>query len=138
LRIRHPEIAKEFFQESPKEGLGIATGDESGIMAVHVYGPKGKRHAASLNLPPTWQAKAADSVFYYYCQPNHLLMPAGFLPGWSNALPGIDIVATRGFAIVPPTTHPSGKRYSWITPDDCPLADCPLQIIQLLERRYCL
>jgi hypothetical protein len=136
VTVHHAENIKEFWDAMPNSGLGIATGDESCIMAVHVYGDKGKRHVASLRLPPTWQAEAAGSIIYYFRQPNHLLMPEGFLPGASQALPGIDIAATRCFAVVPPTVYQSGEPYSWITPEGRHLADCPLSVIAVLEQKW--
>jgi len=39
---------------------------------------------------------------------------------------GIDIKATGGYVVVPPSKHPSGRRYAWMrAPDETALADVP-------------
>ena len=100
----------------PESLVGIATGDLSCILAVHVHGRPGLRSLASLELPLTWQARVADSVIYYFRQPDHLIMPEGFLHGRYGALPGIDIHATNSTVILPPSNYPSGEPLTWVTP----------------------
>ena len=109
--------------------LGIATGDPSGIIAVHEYHPRGRKQIASLKLPATWRAQAGEATVYYFRQPVDL----EFCVGGLDILPGVDIHAHNSFAIVPPSIHQFGKEYSWVTPEGLPLADCPASLIKLIE-----
>lgn len=136
VTLRQAKLIKGLWDEMPNNGLGIATGDESCIMAVHVYGTKGKRHVASFKVPRTWQAEAADSIIYYFRYPDHLHMPANVLTGMFQELRGVSIAGPGCFAVMPPTVYESGQCYSWITPEGRPLADCPPSIIEVLERKW--
>jgi hypothetical protein len=115
----------------PEANLGIATGDPSGIIAVHEYHPRGRKHIGSLKPPPTWCAQAGESIVYYFRQPIDLV----FCVGGLDILPGVDIHGHNSFAIVPPSIHQFGAEYSWVTPEGLPLADCPASVIKLIEGR---
>jgi hypothetical protein len=60
----------------------------------------------------------SGGVHLYYLAPEGeaLRNTAGRLPGVSRALPGIDLRATGGYVIAPPSRHASGRRYQWISP----------------------
>jgi Bifunctional DNA primase/polymerase, N-terminal/AAA domain/Primase C terminal 1 (PriCT-1) len=44
---------------------------------------------------------------------------------------GIDIRGQGGYALIPPSLHPSGGRYQWSTPPDHEIRECPAFLVEL-------
>jgi hypothetical protein len=43
--------------------------------------------------------------------------------------PGLDIRATGGYALVPPSVHPSGRRYAWSVDSTNKIAEAPAWLL---------
>ena len=103
------------------EGANIALRLPDGIIGIDVDAYDGKPGAATLAaaeqqwgaLPPTWRTTSRDdgtSGIRLYRTPTGLAWPG-------EAGPGIDIIQERHrYAVAPPSTHPEGRTYRWITP----------------------
>src|SRR5262249_40856035 len=51
--------------------------------------------------------------------------------------PGFDLRGDGGYVVAPPSVHPSGVPYTWLTaPSDLPLAPLPDNIRELLNGRH--
>lgn len=100
--------------------IGIATGRMSGNIAViDVDNKKGKHGSEVLEewqaqhgrFPETVTAKSGTGGFHYYFR----------VPEWESidspkdVLPGVDIRANDAYIIAPPSIHPCGKPYIWLT-----------------------
>lgn len=96
--------------------IGIACGD-TGIVVVDVdlpHGPESIR-ALEVDLPATLTQRTGSggTQFIYQAPPWELRNTAGRLPGVGKLL-GVDLRATGGYILVPPSVHPNGKAYEWV------------------------
>src|SRR5215211_8204817 len=49
---------------------------------------------------------------------------------------GLDVKASGGYAVAPPSVGPNGRAYEWIiSPEEAELADPPEWLMSLLERK---
>lgn len=110
----------------PRANLGLCTG--SGLVVVDVDPRNGGRdtlqtlRAEHGELPRTWQVASGGDGDHYYFKTDV------DVPTRSNLFPGIDLKATGGFIVAPPSLHASGKQYAWIrhrAPGDLELAPLP-------------
>ncbi|MBA2883090.1 hypothetical protein HNR65_003447 [Desulfosalsimonas propionicica] len=98
-------------------------GRESWQRCLEQYGP----------LPPTFSVttgRDGGGEHFYYRTPPGLFVKSNA----SKFAPKIDLRGTRGQAVLPPTTHRSGKRYAWrfdgqtcewIDPEKIPMLPAP-------------
>lgn len=93
-----PEVA-HWLELYPNMNLGVITGEASGIVVVD-YDRQPK-------TAPIMTAMVKTSRGYHcYCQLDGAVDAAKFPEG--------DIKAEGGYAVVPPSIHPSGDHYTWI------------------------
>jgi hypothetical protein len=122
-----------WWEKWPDASLGILTGQESGLLVLDVDGEDGKTALLALTaehggLPKTLCAKTGRTdgngqrkgCHYYFRAPAGVAIrnSAGILGK------GLDIRADGGYVVAPPSLHPSGLLYEWLTPEQ-PLADVP-------------
>ncbi|MGI9413593.1 MAG: bifunctional DNA primase/polymerase [Hyphomicrobiales bacterium] len=126
-----------WFKLWPKANLSVVTGKVSGIVVLDV--DPGHGGAASLAaiedrhgpLPETVEAKTGGGGRHIY-----FAYPDREVRNRAGLAPGLDLRGDGGVIIVPPSVHPSGKRYRWRPrhgPDEIALAPMP---IWLLESRF--
>lgn len=72
---------------------------------------------ARVILPPTWSFKSGGGGVHRLFRFN------GDVPNKVNVLPAVDIRGGSGYAVFPPSVHPSGPRYEWLP--GCSPADLP-------------
>ena len=117
----------KLYRLNPNAGVGVFTGDISGILVVDID----PRNGGSIDgWPATGMMVTTGSggTHLYY------KMPAGGLQGYSSAL-GIDIQANGKFVVAPPTLHPdTHEPYIW-DPDDEELGEIDLETIARLAPR---
>jgi Bifunctional DNA primase/polymerase, N-terminal/AAA domain len=120
-------------------GVGIATGEGSGIFALDVdtYNEGGdtlhdleRQHGP---LPVTVEAVTGGGGRHLiFCHPGKRVMTV------KSFLPGLDVRGDGGQIVVAPTVHPNGNRYAWhvdLSPWDVPVAEAPDWLIQLVTER---
>lgn len=85
-----------------------ANGEES--LAKWVAGSR-------ITLPPTWSFKSGSGGIHriFRCE--------GDMPNRVGILPAVDIRGGSGYAVFPPSLHPSGNYYEWLP--GCSPADLP-------------
>ena len=108
-----PRQVEGWFRRWPKANLGILTGRRSGLVLVDIDGTKGldtlRQLVADIGpLPATLRARSGRTGggwhAYYTVRDEET----------SNAtVKGLDFRGDGGFAIVPPSIHPSGATYAW-------------------------
>ncbi|MGP8173548.1 MAG: bifunctional DNA primase/polymerase [Terracidiphilus sp.] len=113
---------------------GLATGASSGVVVVDVDEAEGRASVADLEgqgflFPPTLTVVTGDGLHWYY------RLPAGvdLRSSVSKLGPYTDVRSTGGYAIVPPSTHLSGRQYRYVDPD-VPLAALPGWVVERLAR----
>ncbi len=68
-------------------------------------------------FPPTWSFKSGGGGIH------RLFRCAGDIPNRVGILPAVDIRGGNGYAVFPPSLHPSGSCYEWLP--GCSPADLP-------------
>jgi hypothetical protein len=113
--------------------IGIAAGN--GLLIVDIDAKSGgpatldqmqKQHGA---LPPTpTVGTGGGGRHFYFALPNGVTI--------SNKVAvaqGIDIRSDGGYVVAPPSIHKSGEHYSWLTPQDTPLATIPPWLLAIAD-----
>ena len=109
-----PEQLKEWYARWPRANLAVVTGRISGIVVVDIDPKHGGTDAlAALEayhgaLPDTVESVTGGGGRHiYFAHPGYEVRNRAGLA------PGIDLRGDGGCIIVPPSVHPSGKRYAW-------------------------
>jgi hypothetical protein len=123
-----------WFERWPKANLAVITGAISGIVVVDID-PKndGDRSLATLEvrhgpLPATMESITGGGGRHVY-----FAHPGREVRNRVGLAPGIDLRGDGGCIIVPPSVHPSGKRYRWKSghaPGQVDLAALPVWLEQ--------
>jgi len=124
---------REWFA-SDEVSIGIPTGEASGWLVLDVDFPDGPNSLAALEmqygpLPATMaQHTGSGSTHFFFRYPENVQIKNSA----SKLGPGLDIRAEGGYIIVPPSGHPSGGKYRWLTNGSVPLAEIPTWLLSLL------
>lgn len=105
----------------PAANVGIATG--GGLVVLDVD----PRHGGDASLAELEEAH--DWVRTLTARTGsgglHLYL-AGDLPARAGMLPGLDLKASGGYVVAPPSLHACGRRYEWVAPEDLPTEPQPV------------
>jgi hypothetical protein len=124
-----PDEARAWFRHWPEANVGLVTGQISNLVVIDIDSAHGgERSLADLTarfgaLPPTLTVRTGGGGRHLYFS-----SPADPVAVRSRVgvAPGIDVRAEGGMIVAPPSIHPSGVRYEWITPDDAGPTPVPL------------
>ncbi len=131
------EEIRQWFGRWPDANLGIVTGTVSGLVVLDIdAGHGGPESIASLErdhgpLPPTVAATTGGGGRHVYFASAGMV-----LHNRAGLAPGLDFRGEGGYVVAPPSIHPSGKRYVWMTgsaPGDVPLALIPSWLLALVR-----
>ena len=158
-----PDKIRKWWSESPKAGIGVATGSfipTQPDMAVRSSDDRStmndcvdsKKRSGLVILDIDPEKSGQDSLDWYLAKHGplpktvtsktgggglHYLFhyPGYFVPSSQNKVaPGIDIRADRGYAVMPPSRHPGGGTYQWLhSLDDVALADTPQWLLNRIR-----
>jgi hypothetical protein len=130
------EICQKWWRQWPDAGIAMILGRVSGVFVIDVDGPEA--HAALIARlgaePMTCKAISGSGKpcrYHLFFKCPNLATKAKQTP-WHEQL---EFRGDRGIIILPPSCHKSGGRYAWAdgrSPDECPLADVPPQVLQAL------
>ncbi len=99
----------------PACNWGVATGPESGVFVLDEDGNPGKASLKAyqlqgLELPHTLTVTTGNGRHQYFRWP-----PGAILKNSTGQLAeGLDIKASRGCVVIPPSIHSSGKEYAYL------------------------
>src|SRR5215208_777870 len=111
-------------------GVGIVTGPVSGVLVLDVDGPEGEAELQKYGHPATPMARTARGGMHLYFK-----HPEKHVRTRIRVAPGLDVKASGGYVVAPPSVGENGRAYEWIlSPDDAELADPPEWLMRLLER----
>lgn len=123
---------RAWWAATPAAGVGIATGEVSGILVLDVDPRAGgdeelRAHTAKHGLLPTTVAcvTGGGGSHFYFAAPSPC--PRSF-----DLAPGLEIKATGSYVVAPFSIHPSGRRYEWepgFAPGPRPLAAAPAWLL---------
>ncbi|MDF2235109.1 phage/plasmid primase, P4 family [Albimonas sp. CAU 1670] len=114
-----PEMVRAMWGASPFANIGIATGAASDLLVVDVDQGPGKRGEEALRqledangeLPRSLVVRTGSGGTHIYFQAP----PDDIRSSASKLGDNLDIRATGGYVIAPPSAHISGSRYEWIS-----------------------
>jgi hypothetical protein len=130
---------RAWWSEHPDAGIGVATGSTSGIVVIDVD----PRHDGDASLralvdeygdleetPETLTGGGGSHFIFRY--------PEGGIPSLQNLRPGIDLKSHGGYIVAPPSKHPDGPEYRWVSdlaPWNVETAPLPAWIVTLARKR---
>jgi putative DNA primase/helicase len=122
---------KEELATWPWSGVGIVTGELSGVLVLDVDGPEGEAELGKHGHPATPMVRTTSGGLHlYFKHPEHPVRTG------IRVAPGLDVKASGGYVVAPPSLGPNGKRYEWIVPrEEAELADPPEWLMRLLDRQ---
>ena len=130
-----PSIVREWWEQSPRANIGIATGPDSGVFVIDLDGQEGIDAFATLqeengpvpSTPTVWTGGGGQHLFFAY--PNSKVIKTRTKIGGQS----IDVRGDSGYVIAPPSSHVLGKDYRWeVPPFDSPLAVAPDWVLELI------
>jgi Bifunctional DNA primase/polymerase, N-terminal len=111
------QAVKAWFRRWPDANVGIVTGHLSGRVVLDVDARHGgaDSHAALEQqhgaVPPTFEAVTGGGGRHLYFR-----HPGSPTLNRVGLRPGIDLRGDGGCIVAPPSVHPSGRSYVWLTP----------------------
>lgn len=107
------QVVSEWFTHLSGAGVGVVTGKISGILVLDVESTCPEPIEDILRKYPTNMVSRTGSGGYhlFYQYPSN----RGRVSNRVRLFDGIDLRADGGFIVLPPTKHPSGGRYEWVS-----------------------
>jgi len=127
--ITDPDAIRRWWRDDPWANVAIASGGDLFVWDIDPRNGGDATMAALIAehgpLPrtPTVATGGGGEQYYFRLPPNVVIKSR-------SVATGID-VKCKGLVIAPPSMHASGKRYTWKTPIDTPLADAPDWVLAL-------
>jgi hypothetical protein len=106
-------LIRQWWRTNPDYNVAIATGAISRIFAIDVDGLDAEFELRKLEgehgaLPSSIEVITARGRHIYFQWPAQPIRNSA-----SKIAPGIDVRGDGGYVLVPPSVHPSGKKYAW-------------------------
>jgi len=108
-----PIQIENWWHQNPNCNIAVATGAVSGVFVIDLDGADAEAELRKLEaqhgeLPATVESiTGRGRHLFFQCPERPVRNSAG------KIATGIDVRATGGYVIAPPSVHPSGKRYCW-------------------------
>jgi hypothetical protein len=109
-----------WWAERPHSNVGLALGPVSGVVRIDVEGESGERLLRELSggdLPRAWEMTTGKGRGLLYRIPPGVVLRTTAEPIKSGE--ELRLQALGAQTVLPPSVHPSGRRYAW-TPGDSP------------------
>lgn len=129
-RIASQEEIKEWFNKWPDANVGIVTGSVSGVAIVDLDGPEGLDHASKLSLISNVISLTGSGRQLWYSTGGNVHKP---IVNAVRIRQGIDIRGEGGYVVAPPSVHPNGKRYRWLSRPVSNVESLPIFPISVLN-----
>jgi hypothetical protein len=130
-----PEQIRGWGRRWPECNWAVATGCRSGFFVLDADGEPGMATIQELSRHHgfdwmnTLGVKTARGIHLYFLWPGSPIRNSTARLG-----PGLDVRGDGGYAIIPPSIHPSGTQYRWSGEDgDVPIATAPDWLLSRLR-----
>lgn len=126
-----PEKLREWWAGHPTRGIGIATGEGSGLTVLDVDGDEGVAELGELakeheGVPITPCSSSRPGRFHYYFTYNSEIKSRS-----KNFGTHLDTRSDNGYVVAPPSQHATGSVYKWIiAPNKAALAEWPDWLVE--------
>jgi hypothetical protein len=127
-----PIEIENWWHHNPNCNIAIATGAVSGVFVIDLDGTEAEAELRKLEaqhgeLPATVESiTGRGRHLFFKCAEKPVRNSAG------KIATGIDVRATGGYVIAPPSIHPSGKRYSWSVDSAATFAAAPEWLLSII------
>lgn len=131
------ETVTAWWTRWPDAMIGMPTGAATGFWALDIDDPEAFEAACTIELPATRRVDTGKGYHLYFKhdpakpvrnQQKHRTR------GWPfPSLPGAETRGDGGYVIVPPSIHPTGRRYQWH--DDAALTDAPAALLKVVRKQ---
>lgn len=140
LATTDPKQIEAWWTTRAENNIGLACGADSGVFVVDIdqHAEDGEATLAKAQkrigrLPDTAEQRTGGGgrqLFFAYPDGREMRNSAGKIG------PGVDTRGNGGFVVVPPSLHPSGKRYEWLSwPHHVPPGEMPDAWVRKLEKK---
>jgi hypothetical protein len=121
-----------WWHQNPNYNIAIATGAISGIFVIDLDGGNAEAELRKLEaqhgeLPATVEAITGRGRHLFFKYPEAPVRNSA-----GKIATGIDVRATGGYVIAPPSTHPSGRRYCWSVDSAATFAAAPEWLLAII------
>jgi putative DNA primase/helicase len=110
-----PAKIEGWWGNRPDRGIGIATGEGSGLTVLDVDGDEGVEELGRLaeagGMPMTPCSSSRPGRFHYYFAHNPAIKSKS-----KNIGAKLDTRSDNGYVVAPPSRHATGSTYTWIVP----------------------
>ena len=125
-----PDTIHRWWQQNPHFNIGIATGTPSNIFVLDVDGIDAESELRKLEaqhgtLPATVEVITGRGRHVWFGMPAAPIRNSAGKVGT-----GLDVRATGGYVLAPPSIHPSGRRYAWSVDCANAIADAPRWLLE--------
>lgn len=108
-------------------GYALVTGKTSSVVVLDL--DQGSKFDAKV-LPSTPHSQTGSGGHHYFFR-----QPDFEIPNATSFIEKTDFRGEGGYAILPPSKHPSGNQYFWLeSPDEVPFAEMPVDLIEQLRQ----
>ncbi len=116
-RLASPREIEQWWRDMPKAGVGIVTGKVSNLIVLDVDPSHGAdpNHILKTYPTPIVALTGRGGGHFYYDYPATEEYVPNVVGKKDNEPTGYDLRADGGYVVAPPSLHPSGRRYEWIT-----------------------
>ena len=134
--VLDPQQISEWWQDSPRASIGLATGEVSRLFVLDIDPDKDGQQSLQWYLdshgplPETVTSQTGSGGHHYLFK-----YPGYEVPSSSSRIaPGIDIRGDGGYAVLPPSRHPGGGTYRWLKSfEDVEIADSPQWLLDKIR-----
>jgi len=121
---------QQWWNSWPDANIGVVCGKVSNLIVLDVDGESGFETLSQNGFypeeHPTVTVKTNRGKHYYYRHPQKEISSFHFQGG--------DVKADGGYVVAPPSIHPSGDKYEWLSsPVESILADPPEALLSILR-----
>lgn len=136
-------VITEWWTRNPTANIGLGMGARSGVFAVDIDGPDGRKTLSDLiekygSLPQTWTHHTPNGTHLLFRYPGRQIMNCRSKTSRKEPLPKIDSRGDGGYIVGAPSIHPSGTPYRWdetLKLSAMPVpADAPEWLVYLFEK----
>jgi hypothetical protein len=130
-----PDVVRSWWTANPRANIAVATGEISNVFVLDADGLDGQEElgrleAKNTDLPHTLQVVTARGWHWYFRWPGVPVHNSA-----SRVAPNVDVRGAGGYCLVPPSLHPSGRRYTWAADSGNAIADAPAWLIGLVANQ---
>lgn len=101
----------------PRANVGIVTGKISDLVVVDADSQEGLDGLSRMGIESPAKVTTGKGAHFYFRRPENV----DRVQNTVRSLPGVDIRGDGGYVVAPPSVHPSGRIYRWMSFGTLPL-----------------